>query len=206
MNFFDRPPINPQPNPEPQGYDYLRYLLMSQATNSMANPYGLSPQGMQNFGGFNQGNRPFNPYGNGAPTPLPSQGQPQGGGQGQGGMPPQIMQFLQMLMSHQQPQGGGMPHDQSPMVNRGTLPASNPRAQYAQGPQAAPPQMSRPMAPPPQQTMGQPTRNYDGNVVGYGGNKMGGAGFGHGQPQNVMALMRAFGQVPRPPHMGMRGR
>jgi hypothetical protein len=44
---------------------------------------------------------------------------------------------------------------------------------------------------------------YDGTTVGYGGRQAGGftgggARFPQHQPQNVMALMRALGQVPRP--------
>ena len=41
---------------------------------------------------------------------------------------------------------------------------------------------------------------YDGTTVGYGGSAM--SNFPVRQPANVMSMMRALGQVPRPHMMG----
>ncbi len=244
-NFFARQPVPLTPNPEPAGYDVLRYMLMNRAMGQFANPYGLSPQGAANFGGFNQGNRPgFNPYGHGfgpggpraAPPPMPPPQPPQGmgggmgggmgmpppggmgGGQSMGGMTPQgsggsIMQILMQLLGARQQQGMGGGMGAAPMP-----PSIAPRPQGMGGmtPQGSGGSIgglmgmggmtSQPRATMPvDQQMG----GYDGTTVGYGGRPAGGfsgAGqghFGHQAPQNVMALMRALGQVPRPHPMGM---
>ena len=204
-NFFARQPIPLTPNPEPAGYDVLRYMLMNRAMGQMANPYGLSPQGAQNFGGFNQGSRQFNPYGQGfgpggaTPPPPGSVGGMMGGGGagmgGGGGMPPQLMQLLQQLFS------GGMGGNQGPQVSPIQAPRPAPIQQRMGTTSAPPPQM----VPPTSST--QPRRimpvmqqpgGYDGTTVGYGGNRMGTASFPHQAPPNVMSMMRAFGQVPRP--------
>lgn len=113
----------------------------------------------------------------------------QGGGMGQPSGGGGMAQLIQMLMS--QLGQGGM--GGSPMVSRGMPPQG--------GMQQGASQMSRPMVPP---SSAPPTRNYDGTTVGYGGNQMN-ASFPHHQPANVMSLMRALGQVPRPHPMGGMG-
>lgn len=225
-NFFARQPVPLTPNPEPAGYDVLRYMLMQRAMGQMMNPYGLSPQGMSSFGGFNQGSRPFNPYGQGFGPggPVPSAGGPTGGGMGAGILPPivggamnpdpDMFQFLKQLFAGQMggAQGGG---NVSPIS--APRPAMvGPRQGYSSPPQqmrtgVVPPpvQQTRPNAPRALNPIDQQMGGYDGRTVGYGGIPTGGMGFHGGpaqghfpirQPANVMSMMRALGQIPRP-HM-----
>lgn len=196
-NFFQRQPIPLTPNPEPPGFDVLRYMLMQRAMGQMMNPYGLSPQGMSSFGGFNQGSRPFNPYGQGFGPggPVPSAGGPTGGGMG-GGMNPGIMQLLQQLFAGQMGGAGG---NVSPIS--APRPAMiGPRQGYPSPPQqmrtgvvSPPVQQTQPNAPRALNPVDQQMGGYDGTTVGYGG-------FPIRQPANVMSMMRALGQIPRP-HM-----
>lgn len=60
--FFSRPQLQQQPNPEPQGFDLLRDMLMRRAFQLNANPYGLSPAGQGNVNMMAR-NRQFDPYG-----------------------------------------------------------------------------------------------------------------------------------------------
>jgi hypothetical protein len=192
---------------------------MQRAMQGMSNPYGLSPGGQANFQGFNQGNRPgFNPYGQGfgpggatgGTSPPMGGGMPPQGGAGSGAPPPSmspqggqsmgqmqpagsggsIMALLQMLLA-----GGGQGQQQpgmqtmggmQPMGSGGSIGAMQPA-----------PQVQRPGG-------AAPASGYDGTTVGYGGSRMG-ASFPQHQPPNVMSLMRALGQVPRPHMMPPQG-
>lgn len=209
-------------------------MLMQRIFQQYANPYGLSPQGAANFGGFNQGSRPFNPYGGGSPAGGGG-GQGTGGGMPSGGMggsfggampPPSgigqsigsgmpsagsggsIMALIQALMAARgtagrQSMGGAMP----PAGGGGSIGTA------LQGSQ--PPTYQRPGG-----AAGQSV-GYDGYSLGLGNNPIPGEQGYDGRrmgsyaqpqmaqhaPQNVVALMRAMGQMPRPHPMGPpRGR
>jgi hypothetical protein len=80
-------------------------------------------------------------------------------------------------------------------------PPGPPYGGYTGTPQGPFPIAPNPTSPP--STVFNPT-GYDGTTVGYGGSRMG-ASFPQHQPPNVMSLMRALGQVPRPHMMPPQG-
>ena len=195
-------------------------MLMNQAMGQMMNPYGLSPQGAQNFGGFNQGSRQFNPYGAGYGPggATGTVGGAMGGGQGMGGMmpgssgggiPPNIMQLLSQLLGGGGAggpaiTGGRMPGLGGAPTGMAPAPRQLPLIQRMQtGMAQSPINQTTPNQPRAIMPVNQQMGGYDGTTVGYGGRPAGGFTGGgarfptHAAP-NVMALMRALGQVPRP--------
>jgi hypothetical protein len=85
QGFFDRPPIQQTPNPEPPGFDLLRDMLMRRAFELNANPYGLSPN-YQGPSPWQPGGRgAFNPYTGGYGGPRMGGGMGMGDGMGSGG-------------------------------------------------------------------------------------------------------------------------
>lgn len=112
-NFFQSPLLPQQPNPEPAGWNSLRAMLMQQAFQRQANPYGMNP-GAQSNAAYNPllpsgGQGRFNPYGGGYGGPGPAQ---QGGGGGQNGLMQMFMQFMKQRQG-QRPGGFG-PTQQGP--------------------------------------------------------------------------------------------
>ncbi len=211
-NFFQSPAIQQVPNPEPPGYSLIRQMMLQRLMQQFTNPYGMSPGGQANFQGFNQGSKPFDPYGGGSSGPssggynylsnagmpgmgggMPGMGGSQGSappGQGQapGGMSSgQIPALLQALMATQSAgrMQGAMP--QPPMGQATAQPFAG-----------AAPSQGRTTMPSPQQTS-----NYDGNVVGYGGNIYG-APQSHGALPHLLGLLRMAHTQPRGmPNPGM---